>query len=166
MAQQRSLPVTRSARPRRPVRRGAGLLLVPVLAVPLVLSACGDDGSSKDADSPATSTTASAGKGGPTITAAGPVQLEVGGRATIQLEANPTTGYQWQPSAAPDATVYRIVSDTYRAADTSRVGAPGTQEIVVEGVAAGTATLTLEYVRPWENGVAPAQTASFPITVS
>ncbi len=157
----------RAGSPRRPTRRRIGLLLLPVLAVPVLLGGCGDGGSSKDsANDAGTSTTAPSGGDGPTVTAPGPVQLKVGGRATIELEANPSTGYQWEPAAAPDTAVYRIVSDTYRAPDTSRVGAAGTQLIVVEGVAPGTATLTLDYVRPWEDGVAPAETAEFAITVS
>ncbi|MFZ4517906.1 MAG: protease inhibitor I42 family protein [Microthrixaceae bacterium] len=164
------IPTTnvRSVPARRRVRRGAALLLVPIVAAPLVLASCGDDSdSAKESTTTAsTSTTAAAGDNGPTVTASGPVQLKVGGRATIELTANPTTGYQWEPAAAPDTAVFRIVSDTYQAPDTSRVGAAGTQKVVVEGVAPGSATLTLIYVRPWETGVPPAETATFPITVS
>lgn len=152
--------------PARRVRRGAALLLVPVLAAPLVLASCGDDGDAAKGSTTTASTSTTAGDDGPTVTASGPVQLKVGGRATIELTANPTTGYQWEPAAAPDTAVFRIVADTYTAPDTSRVGAAGTQQVVVEGVAPGTATLTLIYVRPWETGVAPAETATFPITVS
>ena len=89
------------------------------------------------------------------IDSPGPVELAVGESATLELEANPTTGYQWEPSAEPDAAVIRIVSDTYVAPDSAAMGAGGTQRIVIEGVAAGTTTLELRYVRPWEADADP-----------
>jgi len=43
----------------------------------------------------------------------GPVTLEVGGQVTLELQANPTTGYSWELTAAPDTAVVRLVSDDY-----------------------------------------------------
>ena len=60
----------------------------------------------------------------------------------------------------------RVVSDTYEGADSNVVGSGGTQEVVIEGTGAGTTTFELRYVRPWEDGVAPAETATFDVTVS
>ena len=116
---------------------------------------------------PAGSTTTAAQDGGDLVTEPGPVSLGVGDRATLELEANPTTGYQWELATEPDSSVVSVVSDTYTAAtsDTGMVGAGGTQVIVIEGVAAGTTTLELRYVRPWETDGAAAETASFDITV-
>ena len=79
--------------------------------------------------------------------------------ATLVLDANPTTGYQWEPATEPDAAVMKIVSDTYEAGGSDAMGAGGTQRIVIEGVAAGTATLELRYVRPWEADAPPAELA-------
>lgn len=143
-------------------------LLVPaVVALGVTSAGCGDDPSS-DADGSATTeqATTTTGKEAATVTASGPIDLKVGERATIKLAANPTTGYHWEPTAQPDAAVVRIVSDTYLAPDTDRVGAGGTQEIVVEGVAAGTTTLTMGYARPWEQGTPPTETTTFAITVN
>lgn len=103
---------------------------------------------------------------GTVIDEPGPVELAVGASATLELEANPTTGYQWEPSSEPDAAVIKIVSDTYVAGGSDAMGAGGTQRIVIEGVAAGTTTLALRYVRPWETDVAPAETASYEVTVN
>ena len=138
------------------------------LVGPLALSAVAcssSDGDAKESTTTTTATTTTAAEG-EVITASGPIALAVGERATIRLDANPTTGYQWEPSAAPDEAVVRIVSDRYEGADSNVVGSGGTQEIVVEGTGAGTSTLELRYVRPWEEGAEPAETATFDITVS
>lgn len=105
-------------------------------------------------------------EGGRVVTAPGPITLAVGGRATIRLESNATTGYQWAAVSGPDPAVATVVSTNYRPSGSDRVGAGGTQDFVVEGVAAGTTTLELGYSRPWEEGTPPSETASFPITVS
>lgn len=157
----------------RNTTRTARRLVLPLALVAVTAvagAACSSDSSdegSKDASSTtaaekSTTTTAADGE---VITAAGPIELSVDGRATIRLDANPTTGYQWEPVAAPDESVIRVVSDHYRADDSNVVGSGGTQEIVLEGTGAGTTTFELQYVRPWETGVAPAETASFAVTV-
>jgi inhibitor of cysteine peptidase len=135
--------------------------LVAFVALPL--AACGSDSDSSSGDG---SGSADQEVSAVTVTKSGPVKLGVGERATIELEANPSTGYQWEPTTEPDAAVVRVVSDTYTAGPSDRVGAAGTQKIVVEGVAAGNTTLELGYVRPWETDTAPAETATFEITVS
>lgn len=154
----------------QPLRR---VLAAIALVGPLVLSAaaCSSDSEGEkagDGTSTTSSTTSTTGAAddGVVVTASGPITLAVGETATIRLEANPTTGYQWEPSAAPDDAVIRVVSDTYEAADSNVVGSGGTQEVVIEGTGAGTTTLEMRYVRPWEDGVAPAETATFDITVS
>jgi inhibitor of cysteine peptidase len=137
----------------------------------VALLGCSSDSSSDSttsttaADSSSTTTEASSNDG-PVVTEPGPVSIEVGGRATLELAANPTTGYQWELAAEPDTSIVTIVSDTYVAPDSTAMGAGGTQRMVVEGVAPGTASIELRYVRPWESDVEPAETASFQVTVN
>lgn len=141
--------------------RTARLLLVPLAVGALTFaSACGD---SSDSGSGSTTTTAD---GGTVYTKSGSIALKVGERATIELEANPSTGYQWDLDADPDGDVVHIVSDHYVAAPTAVVGASGTQTIVIEGVGAGETQLSLSYGRPWEHSAPAAETANFTITVS
>jgi inhibitor of cysteine peptidase len=149
----------------RTLRSAVGALAVPFAVAVLALGA----GACSSDDSSSSTTSTTAGRTTTTmdtVTKSGPIALSVGGRATIELEANRTTGYEWEPTSAPDTDIVKIVGDTYVPPGTSRVGAPGVQRIVLEGVATGITTLTLGYVRPWEQGVAPAQTATFAITVS
>lgn len=134
----------------------AGLCSLLVLA-----SACSGS-ASRDSSSTKTTTTIDNGK---VVSASGPIALEVGERATIELEANPTTGFQWAFAAEPDDAVVRVISDTYVAPATAAVGTGGQQTIVIEGVAAGSTTIELAYGRPWEADVAPAKSTSFAVTV-
>jgi inhibitor of cysteine peptidase len=149
----------------RPLTRTVAASAVAALAL---LGACSssDDSSGDTSSTTTTSSTSTTASEGTVITSPGAVELAVGERATLELEANPTTGYQWEPSAEPDAAVVKVVSDTYVAGGSDAMGAGGTQRIVVEGVAAGTTTLELRYVRPWESDTPPAETASYQITVS
>jgi len=145
-----------------------------VLAVVVLAPACTQDrtdGTTTTSErsgtaSTTTASTASDGRPPVTVTGSGPITLEVGQRAVIELESNATTGYQWAPTAEPDARVVSVVSDTYVAPGSQLAGAGGTQKIVVEGVAAGTTTLALGYSRPWEKDTPPARTATFDITVT
>jgi predicted secreted protein len=78
------------------------------------LAACGDDsssGSSSSTTSPSTSSTVPAG-GGAVVTEPGPVEVGVGQQVTLELESNPTTGYSWELTSAPDTAVVRIVWET------------------------------------------------------
>ncbi len=100
------------------------------------------------------------------MTEPGPVQVGVGQQVTLELQSNPTTGYSWELTSAPDTAVVRIVSDTYVPPAQQIPGAGGSQRIVVEGVAAGEMTLEFGYRRPWETDVPPTETADFQVTVS
>lgn len=151
-------------------------LVAVALAVPLACSSDdgGKDGSSsgsgdasgEDRDGGSGGSKGSEDDSGDVVTEPGPIRLSVGEEVTIRLESNRTTGYQWTAVTEPDAAVATVVSTSYRPGDSDAVGAGGTQDFVVRGVAAGTTTLELGYSRPWEEGTPPAQTASFPITVT
>jgi inhibitor of cysteine peptidase len=151
-----------------PVRLATVALVVFVLGG--IAPGCTEDTTSVTSTtserSSTTSTTASDGPAPVKVTESGPIALQVGQRAVIELGSNATTGYQWAPTAEPDGRVVTVVSDTYVAPGSQLAGAGGTQKIVVEGVAAGTTTLALGYSRPWEKDTPPARTATFDITVT
>lgn len=67
----------------------------------------------------------------------------------IQLEENPTTGYQWNISVT-DGLV--VLGDTYGPSDTSGelVGAGGRHVWVLYAIDTGTYTFNAVYKRPWE----------------
>lgn len=92
------------------------------------------------------------------------IHAKTGHRFAIVLESNATTGYQWQVTVSDDVIV-RLVSQDYQAPSTELIGAGGHQVFELEAVGPGGATLNFEYLRPWENGVAPIDTRAFTVNV-
>ena len=90
------------------------------------------------------------------------ISVQNGGRFVIALTANPSTGYSWQ---AEKNDQVRYLGSKQVSAANQAIGASGTQELRFEATATGTTTLELAYSRPFEQGVPPAQTASFDVTV-
>lgn len=130
---------------------GATIALVAVLATGL--AACGDDDGGES--------------GGEVFTnSSDPIEVSAGDDFTIELESTPGTGYSWElAEPLPDAIVASLGSD-FAHRDDVQPGAPGDQSLAFRAVAAGTATISLQYVRPWEEGVAPAKTEQFSVTVT
>jgi inhibitor of cysteine peptidase len=95
-----------------------------------------------------------------------PVVAERAASFFIELDANPTTGYQWQVSQEPDPVVARVVSIDYVPDETDEdvVGSGGIVRIEVEAVGVGTTTLGLEYVGPGADAEV-AETRRFTVEV-
>jgi predicted secreted protein len=98
-----------------------------------------------------------------------PITLPVGQQFTVRLESNPSTGYEWQMDLAAAMPV-ELVREEYKAPDTDTdtdvVGAPGQQRFVFQAVAEGAVTIEFSYVRPWEEGVSPADTRTVHVAIS
>jgi len=104
------------------------------------------------------------------------IRVAAGERFIIALEANPSTGYQWQLAQPLNEAVATLVDHRFEPAqDTSgtvdglglgwiRVGVGGTDHWTFEAVGAGTTTISLEYVRPWQPHQ-PEDTRIFSVTV-
>ncbi len=74
-----------------------------------------------------------------------------GETATIRLEANPTTGYNW--SFALSGKGVEFMEQHFSAPDAKRCGTPGVTELRIRGTAPGTAKITAFYRRPWEKSL-------------
>lgn len=86
-----------------------------------------------------------------------PLQLNGGQSLTLSLPSNPSTGYRWQllDSAAP--TLQSLGPEVYSAEETGLVGSGGRSTWRFQAAREGEARLRLHYLRPWETGVAPAE---------
>lgn len=96
-----------------------------------------------------------------------PTTLRQGEHLAISLAANPSTGFAWvlkpydEAVLAPSTPFNVIEPGAHRDGE---VGVPGTAVWRFDARAPGATVLTYEYRRAWSDA-APAQTASFPITV-
>jgi inhibitor of cysteine peptidase len=90
------------------------------------------------------------------------ITVKNGDEFVISLPATPSTGYSW--TAADNPEVELVTSSQIAGAD--RPGASGTQELTFRARDRGTTELELAYARPFEHGVPPAKTATFPVTVT
>lgn len=85
---------------------------------------------------------------------------------TVILCSNQTTGFQWNEEAEiSDTSIVKQTSHSYTAPSGTKVGASGTEKYVFTGVSPGTATVKLEYSRPWEGGEKAEWTCTLTIIV-
>ena len=95
-------------------------------------------------------------------------KLKVGEVLSISLESNASTGYTWVANSSDTTILVSMGEPEYSdptQSGTPLVGAPGTQTFYFQAAAGGTATVTLNYQRPWEANVAPAQTIVITVEV-
>jgi inhibitor of cysteine peptidase len=146
---------------RSPVRLfgwSLGLLLVAAVA-----AGCGSDSGSGSAT---TGGGGGGGGGGGKVYTTSPVDVKVDDRFAISLEANPSTGYSWELTGPLDDKVVVELGSDHQPGQGSGVGVPGQQLFRFQAVGQGTATIGLQYVRPWESGVPPAKTSEFVVNVT
>jgi inhibitor of cysteine peptidase len=95
-----------------------------------------------------------------------PIDIAVGQNFRIVLDANPTTGYQWQLSEVLDERTVILVGSEYDIPRTpGLVGAGGKQIWTFKAVGQGQTVIVLHYLRSWEKGVPPLKTVTFTVIV-
>ncbi len=132
------------------MRKILAISLVLVLSIAAALASAGCDFKT------AKYTEANAGK---------TLEVSVGRQFTITLRGNATTGYVWQMAEGTNGKIVKKISDKYTADNTGRVGSGGDHVWTYKAVAAGETTITLNYLRPWEKPVVPANTLVYKIKV-
>jgi len=95
------------------------------------------------------------------------VALAAGQDLVVRLPSNPTTGFRWIYVEPKDAVLRVDGPSTFEATQSSggAVGAGGTEIWKLAPFKPGQQQLRFEYRRPWEQGVAPAQIATYAVTV-
>lgn len=105
--------------------------------------------------------------------AAEPVQEKItmheGETVTRTLKGNPTTGYLWkaheQPADSPVKVETALVPREQRDDEPPVCGEPCPTQVTITAQKPGTATVVVNYARPWEKDTPPAQTVQYDITV-
>lgn len=80
----------------------------------------------------------------------------------IRLDANPTTGYEWE---VEEEGILRFV-DASHEPESDADGSPGITTLVFEPATTGTGDLVLVYRQPWEEGVDPGRRYEIAVTVT
>lgn len=93
------------------------------------------------------------------------IALRTGDTLRIELEGNPTTGYNWIATSQEPKLLDQI-GESNVTPESDRIGAPGTIVLQFSAVAPGQTILRLEYKRAWETDVAPLKTFEVAVTVS
>lgn len=137
----------------RQVGSMAVLLAVAVTAAGL-LAACGSDEAPGGSETIEVTPVAESGT---------TVEAAVGDKVVVSLEANATTGFEWQFTAGE---TFVIESSEYvpDPNPSGMAGAGGTQVVTLEVTEAGSSDLLGFYVRPWETP-SPDPQPDFQMTV-
>lgn len=90
--------------------------------------------------------------------------LEVGDRAIIKRESNPTTGYCWEVLGLDDQDVITLVERSYKA-DSSLIGSGGVETFLLKASQPGVVALQLVYRRAWEQDIPPLRTYALTLVV-
>ncbi|PXX64254.1 inhibitor of cysteine peptidase [Nocardia tenerifensis] len=141
-----------------------------VLLLGLAVAGCGDNGSSNGKTSSSAAPTSGQDPAPVTATEADDGQerrVAVGQTLVVTLPANPSTGYMWQ-IAGLDTNLLQAQGDPGFKPDPNVPVAPGSGGGSVwtfVGKAPGITTLSMDYLRPWEQGIEPAQKFSLTIKV-
>jgi len=94
----------------------------------------------------------------------GQVSLKAGQQFVVVLEGNASTGFVWQAKDLDTAFLQQLGEPKFASDNPDLVGSGGKQTITFKALKAGTVTLTLVYLRPWES-VPPTQTFSVTLTI-
>lgn len=97
--------------------------------------------------------------------AGGNFAIPVGTALIVQLPANPSTGYDWKPSALAPGLKLMHSSFVQNPAPAQVVGVGGMDTFRFHAEKAGAQVLELNYVRAWEKGIPPAKTVRYNLNV-
>lgn len=93
------------------------------------------------------------------------IKTTVGKEFVITLDANATTGYEWQLANPIDNSLIKFVNSEYVPDKTGLVGSGGKSIWTFKAVQAGKAQLPFKYIRPWEKDAPPVKNAVYIVNI-
>lgn len=93
------------------------------------------------------------------------ITLSPGGSLVVTLDSNATTGFSWSIAGISDEDVVDDVANEYQAPDSGLMGAGGQEVWTFQAGDKGTSTIEMQYSRPWETSVEPAETFNVTVVV-
>ena len=94
------------------------------------------------------------------------IEISAGDSLTLTLDSNPTTGFSWALKGIGNESVLEQTGHEFKAApanDPPLLGAGGKEIWTFKALNRGSSTISMEYIRPWEQNVEPQET--FVLTV-
>ena len=92
------------------------------------------------------------------------VNLSVGDLLIVTLDSNTaSTGFSWTNASISNASAIKEMSRTFKEPDSKLIGASGQDIWTFKTLEKGTSTISMNYSKPWETGVAPV--ATFNVTI-
>ncbi len=95
----------------------------------------------------------------------GTVRMNPGDTLRVRLHATPGTGYAWTVAQIDAAMLAEAAPRKFVPPPKQIPGAVGHDVFEFRAARSGRTTLELNYVRPWENGVAPARTFKLKVSI-
>jgi inhibitor of cysteine peptidase len=93
------------------------------------------------------------------------INTTVGKEFVITLDANSTTGYEWQLANPTDDGLIKLGSSEYVPDRTGLVGSGGKSIWTFKAIQAGKAQLSFKYIRPWEKDASPVKSAVYIVNI-
>ena len=93
------------------------------------------------------------------------IEVYLGQKVTITLEANITTGYGWQFARPVDESMLQLISSEYLISNPELIGSGGKQSWIFKALKPGKTNVFFRYVRSWEKNNPPAKEASFEVVI-
>ena len=83
----------------------------------------------------------------------------------ITLDANATTGYEWQLANSIDNNLIEFVGSEYIPNKTDLVGSGGRSVWTFKAVQTGKTQISFKYIRSWEKDVPPAKETTYSVNI-
>jgi len=95
------------------------------------------------------------------------LRMNIGDLLVFRLPSNKSTGYSWSVATSTRCLLGQVGETGYELPKSAKglVGAGGTQVWKFRALGVGSLTITFAYARPWEKGIPPVQTLSWPVTI-
>ena len=93
------------------------------------------------------------------------IKTTAGKEFVITLDANVTTGYEWQLTKPIDDSLIKLVHSEYVPDKTGLVGSGGKSIWTFKAVRSGKTQISFKYIRPWEKNIPPVKEAVYIVDI-
>jgi inhibitor of cysteine peptidase len=94
-----------------------------------------------------------------------PINTRLYNKFSIDLASNPTTGYGWRLGGKLNGELIKPLGSQFIPPQTQLVGAGGREIWRFQAVGRGRTKIVLEYARPWEKNIKPADRRVYEVLI-